>query len=64
MASEAKTFTIIIQFESGADVSAEGAENLLEAYNEFKAHVKERLTRDLPANRGTMTARLVSISES
>ena len=61
MADERIVYTVTVDYTkgySGSDV------NLVEAYAEFKRHCKERLTRDLPAKRGTQIAELVSISES
>lgn len=61
MADERITYTVVVDYTkgySGSDV------NLVEAYTEFKAHVKERITRDLPARRESAKAELVSITES
>ena len=61
MADERITYTVVVDYTkgySGSDV------NLVEAYTEFKAHVKERITRDLPARKGPAKAELVSISEA
>ena len=61
MADERITYTIIVDYTKG--FSTEDT-NLTEAYEEFKAHVKGRLTRDLPASREEAKAELVSVSES
>jgi len=61
MADERITYTVIVDYTKGFSSSDA---NLTEAYAEFKAHVKERITRDLPARKGEAKAELVSISES
>lgn len=61
MADERITYTVIVDFTKGYSTSDA---NLVEAYAEFKAHVKARITGDLPATRGEAKAELVSISEA
>jgi len=61
MADERKTYTIVIDFTAG---SYEQSADAHSPWHEFLRHVKERLTRDLPARRESAKAELVSISES
>lgn len=61
MANERIVYTITVDYTKGFSGSDE---NLVEAFTEFKAHCKERLTRDLPAQKGAAKAELVSISEA
>jgi len=59
MADLRKGFTITVDFTAGSyEVSADATS----PWQEFLRHVKERLTRDLPARRESAKAELVSIS--
>lgn len=61
MADLRKTYTIVVDFTAGSyEISATATS----PWQEFLRHVKERLTRDLPARRESAKAELVSISES
>ena len=61
MADERIVYTVTVDYTKGYTGSDA---NLVAAYAEFKAHVKERITRDLPAKRGAQIAELVSITEA
>ena len=61
MADTRKVYTITVDYTKGFSSSDA---NLVAAYNEFIAHCKARLTRDLPARKGPAKAELVSISEA
>lgn len=61
MADERVTYTVVVDFTKGYSGSDA---NLVAAYAEFKANVKARVTRDLPARRGAAKAELVSITEA
>jgi len=61
MADERVTYTVVVDFSRGEYADSVVATS---PWQEFKRHVKERITRDLPASRESAKAELVSISES
>jgi hypothetical protein len=61
MADLRKVYTITVDFTAGSyEISAVATS----PWQEFLRHVKERLTRDLPASRESAKAELVSITEA